>query len=146
MFILSISRHTANQLSEISLNRVRLWKNMYPTTLSGGKWSRFVYWKQGIVPNTIYPHFHSPKYTHQGKLRTKNWSDFLHLRQKDTIHLCTQDGNYNKGCFIPPDTYLGIIFVPDFPGCLVIWVTPHWTHTLWYGDLNLSGAYICFYH
>ena len=58
--------------------------------------------------------------------------------------MCTQDGNTNKGCFIPPDAYLGIISVPDHPGYLIIWTTPSWDHPLWRDDLHLSGAYVCF--
>ena len=58
--------------------------------------------------------------------------------------MCNQDINVNKGCYLPPDTYLGIYYVPYHPGCLVILVTPPWTHTLWYGDLYLSGVYVCF--
>ena len=30
--------------------------------------------------------------------------------------MCTQDSNTNKGCYIPPDTYLGIFSVPDQRG------------------------------
>ena len=68
---------------------------------------------KGIVPNTIAPHFRSTKATHQGKLQTKTRSDFLHLHQEDPSHLCTQDDNDNKGRFLPPDTYLGIVYVTD---------------------------------
>ena len=107
-------------------------------------WSIFVNGKQGIFPNNIDPHWHSPKDTHQGKLRTKNWSYSLNLRQEYPSHMCTQDGNSNKGCYLPRETYLGIVSVPDCPGCLVRQVTPPWTHPIWYGDSHLSGVYVCF--
>ena len=58
--------------------------------------------------------------------------------------MCTQDGNTNKGCFIPPDLYLGIISVPDHPGYLTRWTIPPWAHPLWYDYLHLSRAYVCF--
>ena len=52
--------------------------------------------------------------------------------------MCTQDVNTNKGCCIPPDTYLGIFSVPDHPGYLVRWTTPPWDHPLWCDD-NLDN-------
>ena len=55
--------------------------------------------------------------------------------------MCTQDGNTNKGCFIPPEVYLGIISVPDHPGYLIRWTTPPWAHPLWCDDMHLSGTY-----
>ena len=58
--------------------------------------------------------------------------------------MCMKDGNANKGCYIPPETYLGIISVSDSPGCLVKGVTPSWTHPLWYDDMHLYGVYVCF--
>ena len=106
-------------------------------------WSIFVNGNQGIGPNTIATHWNIPKATHQGKLWTKTWSDFLHLHQEDTRHMWTQYGNTNKGCYLPPDIYIGFFSVPDFPGCLVIWATPPWNHPICYGDLNLYGAYVC---
>ena len=112
--------------------------------LSEGQWSRSINGNQGIVQNTIYPHFHSPKATHKGKIQAKTWSDFLYLCQEDPNHLCTRDGNTNKGWYLPTDTYIGIFSVPDLPVYLVIRVTPPLTHPLWYDDLHLSGAYVCF--
>ena len=47
-------------------------------------------------------------------------------------------------CYITPDTYLGIVSVPDHPGFLVRLLTTPWTHPICYDDLNLSGAYFCF--
>ena len=58
--------------------------------------------------------------------------------------MCTQYGNTNKGCCIPPDTYFSIVYVPDHPVYIVIWTTPHWDHPIWCDDLHLSGAYVCF--
>ena len=58
--------------------------------------------------------------------------------------MCTQDGNSRKCCYLPPDTYLGIVYVPDHPGYLIRGVTTPWTHPLWYDDLHLSGVYVCF--
>ena len=110
-----------------------------------GNWSIFVNGNQWILPNTIDLHYDSLKATHQGKLQTKTWSDFLHLSQEDPIHMCTQDGNTNKGCCIPPYTYLGIVSVPDHPGYLVICKNNPWDHPLWCDDLHLSGAYVWFY-
>ena len=95
-------------------------------------------------PNTIAPHFHSPKATHQGKLWTKTWYGFLHLRQEHSSHLCTQDGNANKGCYLSLVTYIGIVSVPDHQGYIVRRVTPPRNHPLWYDDLNLSGVYVYF--
>ena len=56
--------------------------------------------------------------------------------------MCKQDGNTNKGCCIPPDTYLGIFYVPDHPGYLVRWTNPTWGNPLWSDDLHLYGAYV----
>ena len=100
--------------------------------------------KQIIGLNTISPHFHSPKSTHKGKLQTIIWYDFLHLRQEDTSHLCTQYGNTNKGFLIPPDTYLGIFSLPDNTDYLVSCITLPLTHPLCCDDMHLSGAYVCF--
>ena len=58
--------------------------------------------------------------------------------------MCTQDGNVKKGFYIPPETFFGIVYVPDHPGCLVRLVTPPWTHTIWYDDMHLSGVYVYF--
>ena len=35
------------------------------------------------------------------------------------MHLCNQDGNTNKECDLLPDTYLGIVYVPDNLGYIV---------------------------
>ena len=59
--------------------------------------------------------------------------------------MCIKDGNNNKGCYIPPNTYIGIIYVPDNTSCLVILVTPSWNHTLWWDDLHLSGVHVCLF-
>ena len=56
--------------------------------------------------------------------------------------MCTQYVNINKGCCIPPDTYIGIFSVPDHPGYLVRWTTPPWYHSLSFDDLHLSGSYV----
>ena len=58
--------------------------------------------------------------------------------------MCTQDDSAKKWCYLPPDTYLGIVSVPDHPGYLVRRVNPPWKHPLWYNDLHLSGAHVCF--
>ena len=58
--------------------------------------------------------------------------------------MCTQDGNTNKGCYLPPDTYLGIFYLPDHTGYILRRVTPPWTHPIWCDDLHLSGEYVCF--
>ena len=58
--------------------------------------------------------------------------------------MCTQDGNTNKGCCIPPDIYLSIFSVPEHPGYLVIMATPPWDHPFWCDDMHLSGSYVCF--
>ena len=58
--------------------------------------------------------------------------------------MCTQDGNTNKGCCIPPDTDIGIFSLPGHPGYILRWTTPPWAHPLWFDDLHLSGAYLCF--
>ena len=76
------------------------------------------------------------------RANSPSWAGTIH--QEDPIHMCTQDGNAKKGCYLFPDTYLGIFSVPDLPGCIVILLNPPWTHPLWYGDLHLSGAYVCF--
>ena len=53
--------------------------------------------------------------------------------------MCTHDGNTNKGCYTPPDKYLGIFYVPNHPGYTVRCTTPTWSHPLWCDDLHLSG-------
>ena len=58
--------------------------------------------------------------------------------------MCTHDGNTNRGCYLPPDTYNGIVSGNDHPGYLVRQVTTLWTHLLWCYYLHLSGAYVCF--
>ena len=108
------------------------------------EWSIFTYGNQGIEPNTIATHYHSPKATHKGKIWTKNWYNFLHLRQEDPSHLCTNDGNTNRGYYLPTNTYIGIVYLPEIPGHLVRIVTPPCTHPLRCDDLHLSGAYVCF--
>ena len=90
------------------------------------------------------PRFHRPTATHQGKLRTKTWSDFLNLNQEDPSSLCTHDSNTKKGCYLPPDTYIGIVYVPYHPGYIVRLVYNTWTHYIWYYDLHLSGVYVYF--
>ena len=67
------------------------------------------------------------------------------MRQEYPSHIFTQDGNFNRGCYLPPDTYLGIISVPDHTGYIVRQVPPPWAHPLWYDDMYLSGANVCFY-
>ena len=47
-------------------------------------------------------------------------------------------------CYLPPDTYLGIVSIPDSPFYLPIWVNLPWTHSLWCDDIHLSGEYVCF--
>ena len=66
------------------------------------------------------------------------------MHQISTDHLCNQGCNINNGCYLPPDTYLGIVYVPDHTVYLVRLVTPPWSHTLWCDDLYLSDAYMCF--
>ena len=112
-------------------------------TWSENELSRSAYWKQGIEPNTTVPLSHSPKATRKGKLRTKTWYDFLHLHQEDPFHLCTHDGNKNKGYCLPPNTYIVFFSVLYYPGYLVRRVTPSWTHTIWCDDLHLSDAFVC---
>ena len=58
--------------------------------------------------------------------------------------MCTQYGNANKGCYLHPDTYFGIFYLPDHPGYLVRLVTHPWTHPHLYDYLHLSSAYVCF--
>ena len=120
-------------------------KKLVSVPLLEVNWSIFINGKQGISPNKIVLHYHSPKSTHQGKLQTKTWSGFLHHIQEDPSHVCNQDYNTNKGCCIPTDTYLSIFSLPDHPGYLVIWATLPWDHPLWCDDLHLSGAYVCFH-
>ena len=144
MFILSSSVNTAPHRGEISLKRFSMWKKHVYMPLSEGQWSRFVNRKQGIGSYTMAPHFYSPKATHQGKLWTKTWSDFIHLCKEYPSHIFNQDGNINKVCYLPHDTYIGIVSVPDHPGRIVILVTPPWTHPLRCYYLHLSGAYVCF--
>ena len=68
----------------------------------------------------------------------------MHLRQEDLSNLCTQDGNTNKGCYLPPDTYLSNVYVTDHPGYRVRQVTHPWTHSIWCDDMHISSTYVCF--
>ena len=108
VFILSSIRYTALHISEIYPKRKSGCEKLVFMPLSEGEWSRFTFGNKVIGPNTIASKFHSQKATHQGKLRTKNWYDFLRLHQEDTINMCTPYGNTNKACYMPPDTYIGI--------------------------------------
>ena len=58
--------------------------------------------------------------------------------------MCTHYGNNKKWCYIPPYIYIGVVSVPDHPGCIVRRVTPPWTHPIWCDYLHLSGVYIFF--
>ena len=58
--------------------------------------------------------------------------------------MCTQDGNTNKGCYLPPDTYLGFFSVPDNPVYLITLLNNPWTHNIWCDEIQLSGEYVCF--
>ena len=95
-------------------------------------------------PSEKATHCRTPKSTDQGNIQTKTWSDLLHLNQEDPSHMFTQDGNTNKGCYIPPDTYIVIFSVPDHPGNLVIQVTTPCTHPLWCDDIHLYDTFVCF--
>ena len=55
-----------------------------------------------------------------------------------------RDVNPNKGCYLLPDTYLGIFYVPYHTCYIVRQVTTPWNHPLWYDNMHLSGAYVCF--
>ena len=52
----------------------------------------------------------------------------------------TKDGNTNKGCYLPPDKYIVIVYVSDHPGYLVRRVTSPQTYPLWCDYLHLFGA------
>ena len=112
---------------------------------SESKWSIFIDKKQWIGPNTITPHYHIAKDTHQGKFQTRTWYNFLHLCQEYPSHIFIQDGNSNKGCYQPPGKYIGIFSVPDHPGYLLRRVPHPWTHPIWYDDLHAYSAYMCFF-
>ena len=58
--------------------------------------------------------------------------------------MCNNYVNSNKLCYLPPDIYLGIVYVPDHPVYLVKLVTPTWKHPLWCDDLHLYVVYVCF--
>ena len=81
------------------------------------------------VPNTLNKVFF------KSKLDT-----FLYLHQEDTSLLFTQEGNINKSCNLPPDTYIGIIYVPSHPGYILRGLSPPWNHPLLCNDIHLYGA------
>ena len=58
--------------------------------------------------------------------------------------MCNNCGDTNKGYYLTPDTYIGIVYLPDNPAYLVRGVTTPWTHPLWYDDLHWYHAYVCF--
>ena len=58
--------------------------------------------------------------------------------------MCNKDGNFNKSFYLPPDTYLGIVSVPDHPDYFVRLLTPFWDYYLWYDDIHLYGVYVYF--
>ena len=58
--------------------------------------------------------------------------------------MCYQEGDTNKVYYLPYDTRLGIFYVLDHPGYLVIGVDPTRKHPLWCDYLHLSGVDLCF--
>ena len=59
--------------------------------------------------------------------------------------MCTQYVNTNKGYYIPPDIYIGIVSLPYHTGYILIFVSPIWNYPIWCYDMHLSGACVCVY-
>ena len=63
--------------------------------------------------------------------------------QEEKIHMYTQEVSNNKGYYLCPDTYLGIVSKPSHPGYIVKWVDPPCENPLWCDYIQLSDSYIC---
>ena len=95
------------------------------------------------MPTPIFTHFQIINSTHQGVIQTKAWYYYLHLCQEDPVCLCTQEGNINKGYYLPPDAYIGIIDAICHPVYILRGVASLWKHPLWCDDIHLYGTDVC---